>query len=742
MKIAVIPPPLLQIPPRAYGGLEIIVADLCEALAKAGQDVTLYAPKGSHAEGCKVFETIQAKETTQCNWVQEEVNAYNAYAAHLVSGGYDIIHDHTWFGTPYLAKMQKPELKIVHTHHGHIDWKPDAKPANTPHLNLIGISKYMRREYEAQGLPSRYAYNGINLDKYPYSAEKGDRLIFVGRFSTFKMPHISLDLAKDTGHQIDLVGGSFVAPDEVPFLNYIKMRCMQGEGVMHIDASHEKKIELLQKAKACIVPSHFSEPFGLCMPPDSKIVTSDGLKSISDVKIGDSVLTHNGDYRSVTHLHHREYSGDLVHIRSNGVPEIVLTPEHPCYVMKRVGVKGFFAKPEWVNASDITKGDVLVYPLVINVIPVDEIDMSKYGDVTEDGEFVVSTCTNQYGADHQILNCNKIPRKIKVTPNLMRMFGYYLSEGSASPNGCVSFAFHRKENNYISDLIDILKTTFGLEATIRDRLPAQTREVYVCSGILRDMIIDNFGKGAHNKKIPKWIITLPPDLQIHLAVGMYRGDGHCDNEYGSCKYSTVSPSLAWGYSTILFRNKINNSVTSAVARGFQNKSSWGKSDLYSVVSSYENGSKLLDADGYSKHPKISRERRRPFHRRWSYKSSIYSLVREVSFKSFSGEVFNLSVDEDETYCTISALVHNCAAESLACGTPVIALNDGALSEVVGTDGKSGFVCNTYDDMIRAVENLDKIRPINCRKRAEMFSREKMATRYMELYKEAIDGKEW
>ena len=310
MKIAVIPSSLLKVPPTTDGGAEKICADLCEALAKAGQDVTLYAPKGSHAEGCKVFETIEAKETTQCNWVQEEVNAYNAYGAHLVAGNYDIIHDHTWFGTPYLAKMANPNLKICHTHHGHLDWKPDAKPANTPHLNLIGISKYMCREYEAQGFPSRYAYNGINLDKYPFSEEKGDRLIFVGRFSSFKMPHISLDLAKDTGHQIDLVGGSFVAPDEVSFLNHVKMRCVNENQMMYLDAPHEKKIELLQHAKACIVPSRMGEPFGLTLIESLScgtpvISTTDGaLPELmgENGKVGYACSTYDDMIRAVENL--------------------------------------------------------------------------------------------------------------------------------------------------------------------------------------------------------------------------------------------------------------------------------------------------------------------------------------------------------------------------------------------------------------------------------------------------------
>ena len=59
LKIGIVVPPLLKTPPTGYGGLEVVAYDLCVALAKTGHDVTLIAPKGSHAEGCKVIETIE-----------------------------------------------------------------------------------------------------------------------------------------------------------------------------------------------------------------------------------------------------------------------------------------------------------------------------------------------------------------------------------------------------------------------------------------------------------------------------------------------------------------------------------------------------------------------------------------------------------------------------------------------------------------------------------------------------------
>ncbi len=260
MKIALIPPPLLKTPPSRYGGLEQVVYDLGCALLKAGHDVTLVAPHGSNLpDPGKVIETGQAKEDTKCNWVQEEIDHFGVYAAR-VGEEFDIIHDHTWFGTPYLLKIKK-NVKICHTHHGHLNWNPKAMPKKTEHLNLIAISQFMANLYISMGFQSKYVYNGIEIEKYPFKKEKGDRFLFVGRFSEFKMPHVAIDLARDAGHPIDLVGGTFV--DNPNYLDYIKHRCALGEATIYLDAPHEVKLKMMQDARALIVPSKFMEPFGL-----------------------------------------------------------------------------------------------------------------------------------------------------------------------------------------------------------------------------------------------------------------------------------------------------------------------------------------------------------------------------------------------------------------------------------------------------------------------------------------------
>jgi glycosyltransferase involved in cell wall biosynthesis len=72
-------------------------------------------------------------------------------------------------------------------------------------------------------------------------------------------------------------------------------------------------------------------------------------------------------------------------------------------------------------------------------------------------------------------------------------------------------------------------------------------------------------------------------------------------------------------------------------------------------------------------------------------------------------------------------------EAMACGTPVVALTGGSVAEVVGD---AGILCESIDDMVRAVRTLD-VPPLRCRKRVESrFSVDAMARQYARLYSAA------
>ncbi len=76
------------------------------------------------------------------------------------------------------------------------------------------------------------------------------------------------------------------------------------------------------------------------------------------------------------------------------------------------------------------------------------------------------------------------------------------------------------------------------------------------------------------------------------------------------------------------------------------------------------------------------------------------------------------------------------AESLACGTPVVAFRRGAVPEIVD-DGLTGFVVDDLDGLAAALGAIDRIDPMLCRKAAESrFDLPRMVEGYERIYLES------
>ncbi|MDP9077246.1 MAG: glycosyltransferase family 4 protein [Bacteroidota bacterium] len=77
------------------------------------------------------------------------------------------------------------------------------------------------------------------------------------------------------------------------------------------------------------------------------------------------------------------------------------------------------------------------------------------------------------------------------------------------------------------------------------------------------------------------------------------------------------------------------------------------------------------------------------------------------------------------------------AEAMLCGTPVIAFNKGSMPELIRHE-KSGFLVDSIDEAVEAVNNLAKITRQDCRDWSEsQFSSDKMVADYLELYKQIL-----
>jgi glycosyltransferase involved in cell wall biosynthesis len=75
-------------------------------------------------------------------------------------------------------------------------------------------------------------------------------------------------------------------------------------------------------------------------------------------------------------------------------------------------------------------------------------------------------------------------------------------------------------------------------------------------------------------------------------------------------------------------------------------------------------------------------------------------------------------------------------ESLAAGTPVVALRRGAVPEILEHE-ISGFICEDVDEMIESLERAVALDPAACRARADDFSVERMRERYERVYESVL-----
>ncbi|MEK7664178.1 MAG: ATP-dependent metallopeptidase FtsH/Yme1/Tma family protein [Patescibacteria group bacterium] len=121
---------------------------------------------------------------------------------------------------------------------------------------------------------------------------------------------------------------------------------------------------------------------------------------------------------------------------------------------------------------------------------------------------------------------NVLPETVKVTPELMRLLGYYTAEGYARNE--VDFCFNRKETAKIQDVKMLMKNIFNIEPhTVRLTSNSAVNIVYQCTP-LANFFSFYCGKGAKNKHVPSFLFEAPFEYFKEYFKGYFYGDGHID----------------------------------------------------------------------------------------------------------------------------------------------------------------------------------------------------------------------
>ena len=133
-----------------------------------------------------------------------------------------------------------------------------------------------------------------------------------------------------------------------------------------------------------------------------------------------------------------------------------------------------------------------------------------------------------------------LPEKVKITPDLMRLFGYYTAEGYARKE--VDFCFNKKEKGKIADVKNLMKSIFNIEPhVIRNTSANAINIIYQCTP-LAHFFSYYCGKGAKNKHVPYFIFEAPFEYFREYFKGYFYGDGHLDKK-GRGEATSVSKQL-------------------------------------------------------------------------------------------------------------------------------------------------------------------------------------------------------
>ena len=385
--------------------------------------------------------------------------------------------------------------------------------------------------------------------------------------------------------------------------------------------------------------------FKPCFHPDSLIFTNPGLKSISEIQLGDKVLNSSGKWVEVEQKWITPHDGKLIEIKANGSLPFKATENHPLLAVQVKECSNHFKyckprkhetcryekcgqlwenyKPEWIEAGSLKKGDFLLF----------NSDIQGCGELPE---FHLSY-KKHYRKDELV------KEKLNYSPELMRFFGYYLAEGYVDDsNNTIKICLSLQDLEEKQDVSNLIKNLFHRKAT---QLKS-SGHISFSSKILGEDLRTHFGYLARSKKIPLSFLSLPDSYLAEILKGLFRGDG-CRNRY-SVKLKSTSSSVAMlvslmlrklGFSSAIHQDFTTNSYVVQVNKNAK--------ELGNLIGSRFHGAKIFEK--FNHHQRNIR-----------FSNLDAQEIKSIKNVNYSGLVYNLGVKgSDHSYCLPFVSARNC-----------------------------------------------------------------------------------
>ena len=341
-----------------------------------------------------------------------------------------------------------------------------------------------------------------------------------------------------------------------------------------------------------------------CFLPGTKVLMADyTLKNIETVCEGEHVITHKGNKKKVLKPMSRSYKGEILVITSvgdSGKYPLRLTPNHEIFTLQSNG-----------SIGSGTVGFILAKEIQIN------------------NELLVPVVREQ-------------KTNLEVTEEESRLLGYYVSEGSIGNKNYkttrqLSFSFNKSEAAYVTEVASLCTKLFNRQICVYENPKSSGVEIRTSVPLnVASKLQYIGGEYAKQKQLVGEFVEQPLDIVKAFLDTYNNGDGWKNAKGFS--FETASEQLA--YQLVILGRRFGGSVY------------WNK---LPNTHSPTNPVKDLTIYRVNIKPLIN------VVRYLSYDGIGYfkRLVRDIKSERYSGLVYNLEVEDDNSYIANDVAVHNC-----------------------------------------------------------------------------------
>jgi len=260
MKIALVAPPYIPVPPKKYGGTELFLAELARRLQSQGVDVIVYTVGESRVEAPIrwVYEKGQWPLKGEVDGTLKALT-HASWAIRDAAQDCDLIHVNS---APAVSFSRFADRPVVHTVHHAYEKEFAAYYDMFPEVSYVTISDFQRQMLRMPRM--RTIHHGIDPSLYSLQRSKQPYFSFLGRIAPPKGTHLAIAIAKKAGVPLKIAGE--IQPMYQSYWESMVKPHVDGKFIEYLgEMGLEEKIKLLGNSMAMLFPIQWHEPFGLVM---------------------------------------------------------------------------------------------------------------------------------------------------------------------------------------------------------------------------------------------------------------------------------------------------------------------------------------------------------------------------------------------------------------------------------------------------------------------------------------------